>query len=446
MLNKMSGKNESKFWVRNSITIKFIIVGLMILALLIPAGMIKNLIHERNVLRNSVISEVSYKWGNPQTIAGPIITIPYKLYYKKDKEIVEEIRYAHFLPEDLNIEGKLNPEIRYRGIYKVIVYNTNLSFRGTFNKPDFSNWKIPESDIMWEDATLAIRIPDMRGIKEGIKVKWNKDEYDVNPGINNYNYTGVSTNIDFNDSESFEFQFNLNINGSESLNFIPVGKETNIEINSDWADPSFDGSFLPYHREITENGFNAKWKVLHLNRPYPQKWMGNTYSIDDSMFGVKLLLPVDHYQKSLRSVKYAIMFIGLTFLIFFFTEILNKKRIHPIQYLLVGLGLSIFYTLLVSLSEQISFNLAYLIASFSIITLITAYSYSMLKNKKLTAIVALVLIVLYVFLFTILQLQDYSLLFGSIGLFIALAIVMYLSRKVDWYSNLNGDNSSDIVS
>ncbi len=442
----MSGKNESKFWVRNSITIKFIIVGLMILALLIPAGMIKNLIHERNVLRNSVISEVSYKWGNPQTIAGPIITIPYKLYYKKDKEIVEEIRYAHFLPEDLNIEGKLNPEIRYRGIYKVIVYNTNLSFRGTFNKPDFSNWKIPESDIMWEDATLAIRIPDMRGIKEGIKVKWNKDEYDVNPGINNYNYTGVSTNIDFNDSESFEFQFNLNINGSESLNFIPVGKETNIEINSDWADPSFDGSFLPYHREITENGFNAKWKVLHLNRPYPQKWMGNTYSIDDSMFGVKLLLPVDHYQKSLRSVKYAIMFIGLTFLIFFFTEILNKKRIHPIQYLLVGLGLSIFYTLLVSLSEQISFNLAYLIASFSIITLITAYSYSMLKNKKLTAIVALVLIVLYVFLFTILQLQDYSLLFGSIGLFIALAIVMYLSRKVDWYSNLNGDNSSDIVS
>lgn len=436
----MSEKNESKFWVRNSITIKFIIVGLMILALLIPAGMIKNLIHERNLLRNSVISEVSYKWGNPQTIAGPLITIPYKLYYKKDKEIVEETRYAHFLPEDLIIKGNLNPEIRYRGIYKVVVYNANLNFSGTFNKPDFSNWKIPESDIMWENATLAIRIPDMRGIKEGIKVKWNKDEYDVNPGINNYNYTGVSTNIDFNDSESFEFQFNLNINGSESLNFIPVGKETNIEINSDWADPSFDGSFLPYHREVTENGFNAKWKILHLNRPYPQKWMGNTYSIDDSMFGVKLLLPVDHYQKSLRSVKYAIMFISLTFLIFFFTEILNKKRIHPIQYLLVGLGLSIFYTLLVSLSEQISFNLAYLIASFSIITLITAYSYSMLKNKKLTAIVALVLIVLYVFLFTILQLQDYSLLLGSIGLFIALAIVMYLSRKVDWYSNLNGDN------
>ena len=139
------------------------------------------------------------------------------------------------------------------------------------------------------------------------------------------------------------------------------------------------------------------------------------------------------------------MFISLTFLIFFFTEVLNKKRIHPIQYLLVGLGLSIFYTLLISLSEQISFNLAYLLASIAIITLITAYSYSMLKSKKLAAIVGLVLTVLYTFLFTILQLQDYSLLLGSVGLFIALAIVMYLSRKVDWYSNISGNNNSNAV-
>jgi inner membrane protein len=223
-----------------------------------------------------------------------------------------------------------------------------------------------------------------------------------------------------------------------------VGKQTDIELNSDWPDPSFEGSFLPNIRNINEAGFSANWKVLNLNRSYPQQWIGNKYSIDESSFGVKLLLPVDHYQKSLRSVKYAIMFIALTFLIFFFTEILNKKRIHPIQYLLVGLGLSIFYTLLVSLSEQISFNLAYLIASLSIIFLITAYSYSMLKNIKLTAIVAFVLIVLYVFLFTVIQLQDYSLLLGSVGLFLALATVMYLSRKVDWYSNITNNDNLDV--
>ncbi|NOQ28287.1 MAG: cell envelope integrity protein CreD [Bacteroidales bacterium] len=442
----MTVKNESKFWIQNSITIKFITIGLMILALLVPAKMIKNLILERNSLRNTVVSEVSYKWGNPQTIVGPIITIPYKTYFQKDKEIIAKINYAQFLPENLNIKGEIIPEIRYRGIYKVVVYNANLNFSGSFNKPNFSIWNIPESDIIWNEATLSIRIPDMRGIKDVITVELGENKYNVNPGINtpNTNYTGVSTLVDIDKTQNYNFHFDLNINGSESINFIPVGKQTNVEINSDWTDPSFEGSFLPNTRNINEAGFTASWKVLHLNRSYPQQWIGNKYKLDESSFGVKLLLPVDHYQKSLRSVKYAIMFISLTFLIFVFTEILNKKRIHPIQYLLVGLGLSVFYTLLVSLSEQISFNLAYLIASLSIISLITAYTYSMLKNIKLTAIVALVLTVLYVFLFTVIQLQDYSLLLGSIGLFLALALVMYLSRKVDWYSNItNNDNLDD---
>jgi len=179
----MTVKSEPKFWLRNSITIKFVIIGILILALLIPAGMIKNLIHERNSLRESVVSEVSYKWGNPQTIAGPIITIPYTTYFKKDKEVFEKINYAQFLPETLNVEGDINPEIRYRGIYKLVVYNANLSLSGNFNKPDFSQWNIPEKDILWNEASLSIRIPDMRGIKDIITIKWNKQNYDVNPGI-----------------------------------------------------------------------------------------------------------------------------------------------------------------------------------------------------------------------------------------------------------------------
>lgn len=440
-------QNESKFWVRNSVTIKFIVIGILILVLLIPAGMIRRLIQERNSLRNSAISEVSYKWGNPQTVGGPVITIPYKIYYKKDKEIIEDIQYAHFLPEDLNIQGEVYPEERKRGIYKVVVYKAKLYFEGTFNKPDFSDWKIQDKNILWDQATLSIRIPDMRGIKDAIKVQWNKEQYDVNPGINHQTtYTGVSTLIDLSDEKKYDFQFDLKLNGSEYLYFVPLGKQTDVKLTSDWANPSFDGAFLPVDHNVSENGFEAKWKVLHLNRSYPQQWIGEGYGINSSSFGVKLLLPVDHYQKSERSVKYAIMFISLTFLIFFFTEILNKKRIHPIQYLLVGLGLSIFYTLLVSLSEHLSFNLAYFIASFAIIALITAYSYSMLKNGRLTSIVALVLVILYAFLFIILQLQDYSLLLGSIGLFLALAIVMYLSRKVNWYSNLNNNNNGNDVS
>jgi len=290
----MPEKNDTRSWIRNSITIKSIIIGILILVLLIPAGMIRSLIHERNSLRNNVVNEVSYKWGNPQTIAGPIITVPYKKFFKKDNKIVENIHYAHFLPEDLNIEGELNPEIRYRGIYKVVVYNSILEFKGKFLKPDFSDWEIPESNIMWENATLSIRIPDMRGIKEVIKINWNKNTYDVNPGINNQNqnYTGVSTHIDFKDEQNYDFNFTLNLNGSDALNFIPIGKETNIAINSSWNTPSFEGSFLPFDRNISEEGFTANWKILHLNRSFPQKWKGDSYSIDDSSFGIKLLLPV----------------------------------------------------------------------------------------------------------------------------------------------------------
>ncbi|MBU8893876.1 MAG: cell envelope integrity protein CreD [Bacteroidales bacterium] len=438
----MAQQNEIKNWFKNSITIKFIIIGLLILIMLIPAGMIKTLIIERNSLRDNVVSEVSYKWGNPQTIAGPIITIPYKTYFKNDAEIIEQINYAYFLPENLQIDGEINPEIRYRGIYKVIVYNTLLNFKGKFLKPDFSKWNIPERDILWNEALLSIRIPDMRGINQEIKIAWNENALDVNPGIDHQDYyTGISTKIAFDESAIYTFNFDLDLNGSESLNFIPIGKQTNVNIHSKWTNPSFEGSFLPDERTVEDNGFNASWQVLHLNRTYPQQWLNDAYDIDNSAFGVKLLLAVDHYQKSLRSVKYAIMFISLTFLIFFFSEILNKKRIHPIQYLLIGLALSIFYTLLVSLSEQMNFNLAYLIASVSTISLITSYLHSIFKNNRLTAITGLLLVILYLFLFTILQLQDYALLLGSIGLFIVLTLVMYLSRKIDWYANLPLENN-----
>ncbi|GAH21121.1 unnamed protein product, partial [marine sediment metagenome] len=186
--------------------------------------------------------------------------------------------------------------------------------------------------------------------------------------------------------------------------------------------------------------FRAKWNVLYLNRDYPQKWKGNSYNIFNSAFGVKLLMPVDEYQKTMRSVKYAVMFISLTFMIFFFVEVINKKRIHPVQYILVGLALVIFFTLLLSLSEHINFNFAYLIASIATILLITAYSKTIFKSNFLTILMGSVLLILYGFMYTILQLQDYSLLLGSIGLFIVLAVAMYLSRKIDWYSLSSNSN------
>lgn len=448
--------------IKNSITIRLLSIGFLVLILLIPTSMIESLIREREYRRGDVIREVSSKWGDSQTLTGPVLSIPYYTYHKyydsknKMDKFSKTKHYAHFLPENLNVNGDLIPEIRKRSIYKVILYNAQLNFNGTFTSPNFKALGVDENHVIWDDAFISLGIPDMKGIRDNINLNWNKEVYAFNPGIetNEVIGSGVSTKVKLLEEKeiksleeggiedtlkkSYPFSFDLNINGSSFLNFIPIGKESNINLASTWAHPSFSGASLPDNHNITKDGFTAHWKELHLNRNYPQQWLGDAHNVNGSSFGVDLLLAVDEYQKSTRSAKYAIMFISFTFLIFFFIEIRNKKRIHPIQFILVGLALTIFYALLLSLSEHIHFNNAYLIASSAIIVMIGAYSITIFKSGKLTALMAGVLTLLYGFIYTILQLEDYALLMGSIGLFIVLAVIMYLSRKIDWYAIAKG--------
>ena len=438
-MQKQSSYESFSKWMKNSITLKLLIIGFLILILLIPSKMIDSLIKERESTRDSAIVEVGSKWGRMQSIAGPVLTVPYKDVIKsEDDKMIEKIKFAHFLPEDLVINGKILPEKLNRGIYEIVVYNSELKFEGNFSPPNFKELNFGENDLIWEDAFLTIGITDMRGIKEKIELNWDDKRFLFSPGLESRDMfqSGVSVNVpidtaNINDKNNI-FSFHININGSEELNLIPLGKETNVTLNSTWNNPGFDGAFLPDKREISDDGFYAEWKILHLNRTYPQQWKGNSYNIDESKFGVKLLFPVNEYQKIMRSSKYSILFIFLTFLVFFFVEVINKKRIHPLKYLLVGLGLTIFYTLLLSLTEHLNFNYAYLIASVSIILLITFYSKNFLVSKLLTILMGIILTVLYLFLYSLLQLQDYALLMGSIGLFIVLAIVMYFSRKIDY--------------
>jgi len=426
-------------WMRSSITIRVLSIGIMILILLIPTSMIQSLIRERQYRSDDAIREVSADWGEIQTITGPVVTIPYKKYYvNEQKELYTQTEYAHFLPEKLLINSNIEPEKRHRGIYDVVVYKAQINFQGTFNNIDFSEWKVKKEDVLWDEAFIAIGIPDMRGIEDAIELKWDKNQYSFNPGLetNDVIANGVSTRINISGDDIVNqnsFSFKLNLRGSKELYFIPLGKTTEVELNAPWPDPSFQGAYLPDSSNITNKNFSANWQLLHLNRNYPQKWLGNQYNVSNSAFGVSLLVPVDHYQKSERSAKYAIMIIAFTFLIFFFVEVLNRIRIHPIQYFLVGLALIIFYTLLLAISEHISFNLSYIISSIATIAMVTLYSKSIYKNTKQTTITGLTLIILYGFIYVTLQLQDYALLMGSIGLFIVMAIVMYLSRKVNWY-------------
>lgn len=420
-----------------SLTFKLFSIGVLIFILLVPAFMLEKLVSERQQRKNKSVKEISDKWGQAQDITGPIISIPFT---ESSDEVVSKVyQNGHFLPDDLQIKGNINPEARYRGIYQAILYNTKLEVSGSFSLPNFEEWGIKAKNIDWEKATLSVGIPDMQGINESITLSWNDTTRLFEPGVENKDIikSGVSTRIPLdykNSTKKYKFSFTIDLNGSQALNFLPLGKETTVSLQSKWTNPSFDGAFLPDSRTITDNGFEATWKVLNLNRNYPQKWKGRSYNIQHSKFGLKLIVLVDQYQKVTRAAKYALMFIGLTFIGFFFVEILNKTKIHPLQYLLVGIALCLFYLLLLSLSEHIAFTTAYLVASMATIVLITGYVSSIVRSRFLTLTMGSTLVILYAFLYSILKMQDYALLMGSIGLFILLGVVMYLSRNIDWYA------------
>ena len=433
--------------IKASILVRIILISIILLFLLIPSSQVNRLINEREYRRQAVIEEINSKWAYSQTLLGPVLEIPYNVYHinkSTDKNgaeketITREIKYAYFLPDVLQINGEVIPEYRHRGIYSTAVYVSDLTISGEYSMPDFNQWKIPYKDIIWEDAVFSLGLSDMRGINKTIDMKWDNDNIILKPGVkeNQVVTKGVFSKIKINKkNKSSVFEIKLNFRGSTNISFLPLGRNTKVDIKSEWPSPSFNGAFLPKERTITDNGFDASWEIFDYNREFPQSWTDKEINLESSKFGLELFLPVDEYQKTERSTKYAILFIILTFAaVFILFEIINKKRVHPIQYILVGFALTIFYLLLISLSEHIPFNFAYLIASLSVVVIITLYGSSICRKLSLSVIFGTLLTSLYGFLFFTLQLEDYSLLVGSIGLFIILTAVMIFTRKIDWYN------------
>ncbi len=430
-------------WLKRSIMLRMTIIGGLTIAMLIPSILIMELISEREKTRNSAVAEVSEKWGESQIIAGPILTLPFKRGLRTDngdtRVVVER---ARFLPESVSITSSASPEVRRRGIYQVILYNAVAEVQGKFSLDGLAPMNIRLEDVLWEEAVLTMGIRDLKGVKEGITIRWAGKEFTAEPGIvaGDVVESGVSIRPVLSAGEKqYEFSTSINLNGSDELQFVPVGKQTSVSVSSPWPSPSFVGRFLPDERTVSEDGFTAKWNVLHLNRNFPQQWIlerisAGSVQFDPFAFGVKLISPIDGYQQTMRSAKYAIMFIALTFLAFFLTEVFTKKAGHPVHYALIGFALVLFYCLLLSLSEYSSFTLAYAISSLATVALIGGYSRSVLGTTRFAATISSLLVFLYSFLFIILQQEDYALLFGSIGLFVVLALVMYLTRKIDWFT------------
>ena len=440
-------------WARNSISLKLLVIGIFVLILLIPSEMVQSLIRERETTRNEAISEIWQSWGDRQTLAGPVVSVPVVTNKSLPNGTVESTtRFLHFMPENLSVSGDLIPVVRRRSIYEVVLYSASLAVNGSFKPLVPKGLNVQATDIKWDKAYVTFGISDMKGVKENIDIAWNDAVFRMQPGVPVHDIIrgGVSYPLAINPAIDNKFSFKLQLNGSRLLSFLPFASEMNVNLTSPWANPSFEGAFIPADKSVTKGGFTAKWKIIELNRNYGQFGLDNfiTNNNDDEMpsrmfdndriapdnavgaFGVNLIMPVDQYQRTTRAAKYGVLFVILTFVTFFFFELLRKKYVHPLQYLIVGFAIMLFYLLLLSLAEYLLFDLAYAISAVVVTLMVMLYAGAIFANRKYGIIVGLILFMLYAYFYTLLQLQLYSLLFGSIGMAVMLSVIMILTRNL----------------
>jgi inner membrane protein len=436
------------FLERNRLTFKAIFIFILTLILLIPQELIEDLINERNDRKEGVMYEIASKWGTDQTVTGPILVVPYYMVeierVEEDDKIIEKTHRvyhkAYFLPEYFNVEGILNPQIRKRGIYEAVLYDAKLNLSGTFSLPDLSFLNVSKSQILWEDIALVFDVDDKQGVQGIPALSFDGDSLQFQPGFSGIDelYGAMYTPIGFADHMEYgarreqekpvEFSMNLALKGSQRFRVDPIGKKTEVTLRSHWADPKFDGAFLPEDHAISEDGFSSYWDVSYINRAYPQQWIDYQSNIHSSNFGVDLILSVNPHLKVYRSAKYALLIIILTFVMFFLIEWYTKQSLHPLVYLLVGAALVLYYSLLLSFSEHFGFEKAYALSSLMTIGLISSYSLAVFVRRLFSWVLFSGLAGVYAFLFVTLESQDHALLLGSLGLFVILALLMFLTR------------------
>ena len=277
----------STFWQKNKMIFKGLLIAFLVLLLLIPTVFIMSLVDERQSRQREAIAEVSSKWAGPQTSTGPVISIPYMRQTIDEKAQVVNIKeYAYFLPESLDITCSVVPEKRYRGIYQVTVYTTDIQMSGTFSRFDFDELKVPLGTVLWNEAAIFYDLSDVRGLKEQVVFKWGDQLVELTPGkfSNEQFKSSLSGALLINDTSNSGnvFTFNVKTKGSENLSFIPLGKVTKVNVQSTWPNPSFTGNYLPDSRTIQDTGFDATWQILSLNRSFPQQWVNKTYELGNS--------------------------------------------------------------------------------------------------------------------------------------------------------------------
>jgi inner membrane protein len=422
------------------------IMGLLFLVLLVPLTMMYSVVSERSSRRNQVALELSNEWGGSQMIGGPVLVVPYRHSWTDTSGHVQRsTAQAYFLPEALIVDGTVLPEERKRTLFTVTVYTAAFKIRGRFAPPDLSRARPAAEEILWDEATLSLGVSDPKGISRPVDLAWNAQRQPFMPGVSGVGLFEAGVQAPARGllptrTEPIPFELELEVRGTRELWFLPSGNETVVQLSSRWPHPKFSGAALPQHT-TDQNGFKATWRVPYFGRGYPPVWYSQFQNKDQlksqasaSAFGVALVNPVDIYSQTERAVKYAALFIVLTFVIAFLWEITGGVLVHPVQYLFVGFALCVFYLLLLSVAEHWGFDRAYALGSTATVGLLAWYWSWVLSGRRQGTLMGAALTTLYGYLYLLLRLEDYALLAGSVGLFAMLALVMFLTRRVNWYN------------
>ncbi len=447
-----------------SLTFKVLAIGVLLLMLLVPLAMLDGLVRERQQMKRTATQDVAEMWGGPQTIAGPLLAVPYRI--PKTETTGERSGTVYFLPDSLSYDADLSPQVRKRGIFRVTLFETTVRIDAQFGPLDLAAARVPESSLIWADARLLMGVSDPSGLQSLVAPVWGGRTLETVPASEaNLLPNAVEARLPAEllpitpGAAPVRVTADVQVRGSQSLRVVPLGKSTDVAMRSSWPSPSFVGAFAARTREVTDAGFEADWRVLFLNRGYPQVFRNDASpslldgsfdgdemmieaayrgsgrsDVDGQAVGVRLIETANVYQQAERASEYGFLFVLLTFTTFFFVEVLGGRRIHPLQYLLVGCAVALFYLLLLSLAEFVPFGVAYGASALAILGLIAMYGRAVLGSWRMSGVVTGLLAVFYGYFYVLLQLDAYALLAGSIGLLVMLAVVMWVSRTVDWYA------------
>lgn len=435
---------------RRALVFKVFGVAFIGLVLLIPLGMVKSTLGERQARQAEAVGSITQTWGGEQRVAGPVLVVPYthkvavmesRLIDGRRQEVSvdrEQRGEAFFLPERLVVDGEVLPSMRKRGIYETPVYTARLKITGKFAAPEFGFLTLREVVPQWAQARVCFMISDLRGTQQDLGLKWGMESVALQPGARFSGMgAGVHASVKVAAGDGREFALELGLNGSGALRFLPLGRQTDVKLVSTWADPSFDGAYLPVEREVGLEGFRAKWGVSYYGRSFPQQWseggegQPSVQKIEETAFGVSLMEPVNAYRTVERAIKYGVLFITLVFTTFFLFEAVCGLKLNALNYLLVGAALCLFYLGALALAEFLMFGVAYAVAAGLSTGLIALYAWRILRGGRRAWLVGGMLGGVYGYLYFVLQMEDFALLAGTGALFVVLAAVMYATRRLE---------------